>query len=166
MKLLNLITLTVAILLSTGCIRENTNAIPYDSFATLSALPVEDTVKKTDVTSPSPVFSKKEQMEYETYLTLVDKDTLDPAIPLIEEKQYKFIVQLACVTDFERLQTEQQRLKAQGYETTISKRFSNGIAYYRLRLNGIYSQSEAKTLGQEIVRKFSTIKDYIFLQVN
>jgi cell division septation protein DedD len=168
MKTTYLLPLALAFLTMLGCNRNDMNAISVEApqVRMETILQRVESPKIEETKESTPVFSKKEQLEFETYLSLVDQDSLDPTVPLIEEKQYKYVLQLACVTDLERLKTEQERLQSQGYETNISKRFSNGIAYYRLRLNGTYSNAEAISLGQEIVRKFSSISDYIVLKIN
>jgi cell division septation protein DedD len=158
--------IATSLILFTGCNQKEANAAELstkDSWSdTIQTMEVNLVETKTEETTP--VFQKDEQIEYETYLSLVDKDTLDPEIPLVEETTIKYVLQLACVTDRDRLLGEQEKLRNQGYETTISKRFSNGIAYYRLRLNGEYSHAEAKELGKEIVQKFLNIKDYLVLR--
>ncbi len=79
----------------------------------------------------------------------------------------KYVVQLSCIKDKKRLEQEQQKLSKYGYETNISQRNNiDGTIYYRLRLNGKFTEIEATRLGDEIKNKFLNITDYIVLRVN
>lgn len=78
----------------------------------------------------------------------------------------KYVVQLSSIKDKARLELEQQNLSKYGYETNISQRNNHGTTYYRLRLNGKFTETEATKLGDEIKNKFLNITDYIVLRVN
>ena len=84
----------------------------------------------------------------------------------ISEISRKYVVQLSSIKDKARLEQEQQKLSKYGYATNISQGTNDGTTYYRLRLNGKFTETEATKLGDEIKNKFLNITDYIVLRVN
>ncbi|MCD4817561.1 MAG: SPOR domain-containing protein [Candidatus Cloacimonetes bacterium] len=160
----------------TACNRNEANALTIETkiendenleVATLNFLELEqDTIAKEKAEIPTPIFKKNEIEEYETYINLVKDDSLEFSAPLLAPEGKKYVIQLSCIRDLDRLKEEQTKLQANGYETVISRRInSKGTVYYRLRVKGKFAYDEAKSYGDEIKNKFLNISDYLVLKV-
>lgn len=82
---------------------------------------------------------------------------------VLEEKKYE--LQLVARKDYSRVEIEKKQLEKHGYNLKITNTLKNGQTYYRLRLTGLYTPSQAKKLGNEIKKLFPSINDYWVVKV-
>ncbi|MEA2103421.1 MAG: SPOR domain-containing protein [Candidatus Cloacimonadota bacterium] len=109
--------------------------------------PIEKTpVAKKQEKTPSQIAKKKTPIEHK-----------QPKI-VLEEKKYE--LQLVARKDYSRVEIEKRRLEKYGYNVKISNTKKNGETYYRLRLVGLYTPSQAKKVGDKIKKQFPSIEDY------
>ena len=78
-------------------------------------------------------------------------------IPVYEEF---FAIQLFATGDYSKIEHLSKKLIKNGYETKISKVKREGKLIYRLRLDGIYKENEANTLGEKLKKEFPSIKNF------
>jgi len=175
-RLYYLILLLSLVFFLSACNRNDINAVTIetkeqnavnDEIASLSFLDVDnDTVPDEKPNKPTPIFKKEEVEEYETYISLIKEDSLEFSAPLLAPEGKKYVIQLSCLRDLDRLQKEQYQLRKYGYETVISRRINaDNVTYYRLRVKGKFAYDEAKAYGEEIKSKFLNIRDYLVLKV-
>ena len=72
----------------------------------------------------------------------------------------KFRIQLLANTDKKSIEAKQDVLKNYGYDTIISSTERDGVTFYRLRLDGSYTEQAGKQLGNKIKSEFSFIEGF------
>jgi len=182
-KIAMIIIILAVLLILLGCNKKEMNALTKVSAnetknSTIESDPDQET-KNEEKKYEYSYFKTKEQEEREqerkaniiklTKPEIIKKlqaDSLYFQPDEFSELNKKYVVQLSCIKDKARLELEQQNLSTNGYETNISQRNNNGTTYYRLRLNGKFTETEATKLGEELKNKFLNITDYIVLRVN
>jgi len=107
--------------------------------------------KETQQPEQKPTVVKKEQKEEQKEEQKVQKIR-------IEEKKYE--LQLAARKDFSRIEIEKNKLEQNGYDVKITTTKKNGKIFYRLRLAGLFTPSEAKKLGEKLKKRFPSIDEY------
>lgn len=75
-----------------------------------------------------------------------------------EEKIFE--LQIVAVKDYSRINIEKNKLAQYGYNTKITTIEKDGETFYRLRLDGLYTYSEATKLGEKLKDQFPSIHEY------
>jgi cell division protein FtsN len=139
-----------------GCGKKDTKKIPVKTEKESVQSKKREAPKTTEVKPQkkpaSQMSEKKKPIEHK-----------QPKI-VIEEKKYE--LQLVARKDYTRVEIEKKRLEKYGYNVKISTTKKNGETYYRLRLLGLYTPSQAKKVGDEIKKQFPSIEDYWIQKVN
>ena len=141
------------------------------------AINLENTAETTDIAQVDTVFSNNENIAFDS-----DTNKMNNAesTPTKHVKEYKFIpkgttdfkatgdyrVQLISLTNYDKILSIKQKLKAAGYITTLSTIEKSGKVFYRLRLSDSYSKDAANEIGNEIKRKFKFITGYWIQKIN
>jgi cell division protein FtsN len=75
-----------------------------------------------------------------------------------EEKVFE--LQVVAVKDYSKINIEKNKLAQYGYNTKITTIEKDGETFYRLRLDGLYTYSEATKLGKKLKDQFPSIHEY------
>ncbi|MCD6101658.1 MAG: SPOR domain-containing protein [Candidatus Cloacimonetes bacterium] len=75
-----------------------------------------------------------------------------------EEKVFE--LQVVAVKDYSKINIEKNKLAQYGYNTKITTIKKDGETFYRLRLDGLYTYSEATKLGEKLKDQFPSIHEY------
>jgi len=87
-----------------------------------------------------------------------EKKEIQPEIVLKGKKVFE--LQLVAVRDYARIEAEQNKLARYGYNTFITTTVKDGETFYRLRLDDLYTYSEANALGEKLKEQFFSIHEY------
>ncbi|MCK4339166.1 MAG: SPOR domain-containing protein [Candidatus Cloacimonetes bacterium] len=112
------------------------------------------------VKTEEPIVEKPKvtpQKETEKVTEEVKKE-IRAEITEIEEKVFE--LQMVAVRDYSRIDIEKNKLAQYGYNTKITTTEKDGETFYRLRLDGLYTHSEAVTLGEKLKKQFPSIHEY------
>ena len=115
-----------------------------------------------------PVITPQEEIEK---VSKVSKEEIQPEKTVKEEKKEiqpeivlkgkkVFELQLVAVRDYARIEAEQNKLARNGYNTFITTTVKDGETFYRLRLDDLYTYSEAFALGEKLKEQFFSIHEY------
>lgn len=87
-------------------------------------------------------------------------DALIQQEQLLELDQKIFSLQLYTSDNLSKIEHQQQKLENAGYKSSIIKSTLDNSIIYDLHLEGLYGETEAITLGNEIKRKVPAIQSY------
>ena len=100
----------------------------------------------------------------------VSEEEIQPEVTLKEEKEIQpevtwkgkkvFELQIVAIRDYSRIEIEQNNLARYGYNTLITTTIKGGETFYRLRLDDLYTYSEAFAVGEKLKEQFSSIHEY------
>ena len=122
--------------------------------------------KKVDEESSKPVKTEEPTVEKAEGLPEKEieevpeksKKEIQPEITKSEEKVFE--LQIVAVKDYLRIDIEKNKLARYGYNTNITTTEKDGETFYRLRLDGLYTHSEAVELGEKLKNQFASIHNY------
>ncbi len=80
--------------------------------------------------------------------------------PKTESKGPKYVIQLLANTNKKSIEAKKKILDSNGYKTVISSIKRDGTTFYRLRVDGTFSEQEGKQLGNKIKSEFSFIEGF------
>lgn len=69
-------------------------------------------------------------------------------------------LQIVSLRDEARVTLEQEIFANRGIQTKISSVTKDGETYYRLRLDRLFSEGDARKLGEEMKAKYGSITEY------
>lgn len=75
-------------------------------------------------------------------------------------KQNLYRVQLLANTNKKAIEIKRDILKSNGYETIVSTTVRDGVTFYRLRLDGKYTEKDAKEMGEKVKAQFDFIDGF------
>ncbi len=117
-------------------------------------LPEQEKTEEPAVTEEPGITPQKEIEK----VSEVSKEEIQPEIVLKGKKVFE--LQLVAVRDYSRIEAEQNKLARYGYNTFITTTVKDGETFYRLRLDDLYTYSEAFALGEKLKGQFSSIHEY------
>ena len=110
-SMMSMITIIVVLVTTIGCGRSNMNAVEALQEEQLSFLETvemhkvevdSEKVNQIEEIEQTPVFSKNELIEYETYSSLVNVDSLETEVPLLDEQGKKIRSSVGLCNGFEK----------------------------------------------------------------
>ena len=117
-------------------------------------VPEQEEIEEPTATEETDITPEKEIEK----VSKVSKEEIQPEIVLKGEKVFE--LQLVAVRDYARIEAEQNKLARYGYNTFITTTVKGGDTYYRLRLDDLYTYSEAFALGEKLKEQFFSIHEY------
>jgi len=117
-------------------------------------LPEREEIEEPTATEETDITPEKEIEK----VSKVSKEEIQPEIVLKGEKVFE--LQLVAVRDYARIEAEQNKLARYGYNTFITTTVKGGKTFYRLRLDDLYTYSEAFALGEKLKEQFFSIHEY------
>ncbi len=93
----------------------------------------------------------------------MSKTTLDTARieqEYLPEYEEIFALQILASNKYAKVEHLQNKLAKAGYQTKITKLKREGEIIYRLRMEGLYHEKEAITLGEELKGKYPAIESF------
>jgi cell division protein FtsN len=74
-------------------------------------------------------------------------------------------LQVVASRDYSKVFELKQKLEQLGYDVKITSTQKNGETFYRLRMEGTYTEDEAKKLGEQLKSHVPAVKDYWIAKV-
>jgi len=74
-------------------------------------------------------------------------------------------LQVVASRDYSKIFELKEKLEQLGYDVKITTTQKNGETFYRLRMEGLYTQSEAEKLGEQLKSQVPAVKDYWIAKV-
>lgn len=74
-------------------------------------------------------------------------------------------LQVVASRDYSKIFELKEKLEQLGYDVKITTTQKNGETFYRLRMKGLYTQSEAEKLGEQLKSQVPAVKDYWIAKV-
>jgi len=173
MKKITIITLVLAMFIVIGgCAKQELSAYEDENLNEDSKIIDEIAFTKAEIPKSVTTIERMRREDPEAYklemlkMKKLEKDSLhvediDPQIA-----PNKYVVQLSCVKDKSFLDNSIKKLEELGYHSKVSRRESGGCVYFRLRLDGVFSQKKAKEMGERVKDQILDITDYLVLKVN
>jgi cell division septation protein DedD len=93
----------------------------------------------------------------------ISRTTLDTAKieqEYLPEYEEIFALQILASNKYAKVEHLQNKLAKAGYQTKITKLKREGEIIYRLRMEGLYHEKEAITLGEELKGKYPAIESF------
>lgn len=113
--------------------------------------------KKVEEEVPEPVTIEEPTVE-KAKVTPEKEPEQVPEEVNVEEKVFE--LQVVAVKDYSKIDIEKNKLAQYGYNTKITTIEKDGKTFYRLRLDGFYTHSEAVALGEKLKNQFPSINEY------
>lgn len=113
--------------------------------------------KKVEEEVPEPVTIEEPTVE-KAKVTPEKEPEQVPEEVKVEEKVFE--LQVVAVKDYSKINIEKNKLAQYGYNTKITTIEKDGETFYRLRLDGLYTYSEATKLGEKLKKQFPSIHEY------
>lgn len=74
-------------------------------------------------------------------------------------------LQLVASREYSKIFELKEKLEQIGYDVKITTTQKNGETFYRLRMEGLYTESEAKKLGDQLKSQVPAVQDYWIAKV-
>ncbi|NQV19001.1 MAG: SPOR domain-containing protein [Armatimonadetes bacterium] len=145
--------LIISFLLFTNCSKKQERELPEQEKTEEPAA-----TEEPGITPQKEIVSVESGEEIQPEVTLKEEEEIQPEITLKGKKVFE--LQLVAVRDYARIEAEQNKLARYGYNTFITTTVKGGDTYYRLRLDDLYTYSEAFALGEKLKKQFSSINEY------
>lgn len=108
------------------------------------------------VTHKAKATAKKQKTE----LSQTTLDTAKTEQEYLPEYEEIFALQILASNKYAKVEHLQNKLAKAGYQTKITKMKREGEIIYRLRMEGLYKEEEAITLGEELKSKYHVIESF------
>ena len=145
--------LIFSILLFTNCAKKQERELPEQEKTEEPAA-----TEEPGITPQKETVSEESREEIQPEVTLKEEKEIQPEIVLKGKKVFE--LQIVAVRDYSRIELEQNKLARYGYNTLITTTVKDGDTFYRLRLDDLYTYSEATALGEKLKEQFSSIHEY------
>ena len=124
-------------------------------------LPEQEKTEEPAATEEPGITPEKETVseeEIQPEVTLKEEEEIQPEVTLKGKKVFE--LQIVAIRDYSRIEIEQNKLARYGYNTLITTTLKDGETFYRLRLDDLYTYSEAFAMGEKLKEQFSSIHEY------
>ena len=183
MRTITIITLAlVTVMAAAGCAKHELNAFEEkeqtieirevtEQLEEITEAPIENLVAIAEVPKSLTTMERLRREDPVAYEKEMQKIAITPVDSILTASSEpvntsKYVVQLSCVKSRDNLNNSISKLEQKGYRTKVSKRESAGCVYFRLRLDGAFTEEEANELGLKVTDDILDITDYLVLKVN
>jgi len=122
--------------------------------------PETPTAEKAKVAPEKELEKVPEEAKKETQPAPMDIGIPTKVGEITPTEEKVFELQVVAVKDYSRINIEKNKLAQYGYNTKITTIKKDGETFYRLRLDGLYTYSEATKLGEKLKDQFPSIHEY------